>query len=166
MPRLSDAARKNLEEYVRGGGGLAFFMGPSIKSDTIDEYNEKLYRKGEGCSRSRSTSWSAWTCRTTSGSPSGSAACSRSTRSCSSAGDMQNHPALESSTRTTAGRRSRRTSTRSSSTSWSSTATSASTSSSSAARPGGVETLVYLQNTKPIDNYTKAVNDLTDQLQP
>ena len=31
---------------------------------------------------------------------------------------------------------------------------------------GGVETLVYLQNTKPIDNYTKAVNDLTDRSLP
>src|SRR5205807_6112727 len=29
----------------------------------------------------------------------------------------------------------------------------------------GVDRLVYLQNTKPIDNYTKAVNDLTDRLQ-
>src|SRR5205085_468256 len=48
VPRLSDAARKNLEDYVKGGGGLAFFMGPSIKSDTIKEYNERLYRNGEG----------------------------------------------------------------------------------------------------------------------
>jgi len=48
VPRLTDAARKNLEEYARGGGGVAFFMGPSIKSDIIAEYNEKLYRKGEG----------------------------------------------------------------------------------------------------------------------
>src|SRR5205823_2200911 len=31
---------------------------------------------------------------------------------------------------------------------------------------GGVETLAFLQNTKPIDNYTKAVNDLTDRLLP
>src|SRR5262249_61818486 len=48
VPRIPDTVRKNLEEYVRGGGGLAFFMGPSIKSDIINEYNEKLYRKGEG----------------------------------------------------------------------------------------------------------------------
>ena len=71
-------------------------MGPSIKSDIIAEYNEKLYRKGEGIfpvpldkligvdvpedKRHRRQA---------------SAARSRSTRSCSSASDMQNHPAME-----------------------------------------------------------------------
>ena len=48
VPRLSPAALKNIEDYARSGGGVAFFMGPSIKSDVIAEYNEKLYRKGEG----------------------------------------------------------------------------------------------------------------------
>lgn len=48
VPRLSDLARKNLEDYVKAGGGVGFFMGPSIKSDVIAEYNDKLYRKGEG----------------------------------------------------------------------------------------------------------------------
>ena len=31
---------------------------------------------------------------------------------------------------------------------------------------GGVDTLMYLQNSKPIDNYTRAVNTLTDRLLP
>jgi uncharacterized membrane protein len=48
VPKISAPALKNLEEYVRSGGGLAFFMGPAIKSDVINDYNERLYRKGEG----------------------------------------------------------------------------------------------------------------------
>ncbi|MBI3823708.1 MAG: BatA domain-containing protein, partial [Planctomycetes bacterium] len=35
----------NLESYVREGGGVAFYMGPLVNAK---EYNEKLYRKGEG----------------------------------------------------------------------------------------------------------------------
>lgn len=48
VPRFSDAARKNLEAYTKAGGGVAFFMGPSIKADIIPEYNEKLYDGGKG----------------------------------------------------------------------------------------------------------------------
>ena len=68
VPKFSDAARKNLEDYVRSGGGVAFFMGPSIKSDTIKDYNERLYRKGEGIFPVPLDESSASTCRKTSGS--------------------------------------------------------------------------------------------------
>ncbi|MEZ6142035.1 MAG: BatA domain-containing protein [Zavarzinella sp.] len=47
-PRLSQQAIANLENYTRAGGGVAFFMGPSIRSDSVQEYNEKLYREGNG----------------------------------------------------------------------------------------------------------------------
>jgi len=48
VPRFSPAALKNLEAYAKGGGGVSFFMGPSVKADVIPEYNEKLYRDGKG----------------------------------------------------------------------------------------------------------------------
>jgi hypothetical protein len=42
---LSDKQRINLETYVRGGGGLAFFLGPQVSADY---YNKNLYRGGKG----------------------------------------------------------------------------------------------------------------------
>jgi Aerotolerance regulator N-terminal len=48
VPRFTPTVIKGLEEYVKAGGGVAFFMGPSIKSDVIVQYNELLYRKNEG----------------------------------------------------------------------------------------------------------------------
>jgi hypothetical protein len=164
VPRLSDGARKNLEEYVRGGGGLAFFMGPSIKSDTIAEYNEKLYRKGEGLfpvPLDKAVGVDV---------PEDKRIAEKIRRTFTLnkkllvRRDMQNHPALEKLYKDNRGQAVRedeyekffnfvvidryigvnqqqlRSAT-------------------------GVDTLVYLQNTKPIDNYTKAVNDLTDRLQ-
>jgi len=165
VPRLSDAARKNVEDYVRSGGGLAFFMGPSIKSDTIVDYNEKLYRKGEGIfpvpldklvgvdvpdnirfaeRMKRMASWS---------------------KKVLVREEMRSHPALEKLYKDNRGQAvhedeyekffqvlilDRYVGVN-----------------QQQLRGGlsGVETLVSLQNTKPIDNYTKAVNDLTDRLQ-
>jgi hypothetical protein len=46
--RLSEAAVKNLEDYIRTGGGVAIFLGPDIKTPDATFYNEKLYRKGAG----------------------------------------------------------------------------------------------------------------------
>lgn len=46
--RFTDNAIKNLEEYVRAGGGVAIFLGPEIKTPDAVFYNEKLYKKGEG----------------------------------------------------------------------------------------------------------------------
>ena len=48
VPRFTPAALANLEAYAKAGGGVAFFMGPSVKADVIPEYNEKLYRDGKG----------------------------------------------------------------------------------------------------------------------
>ncbi len=48
VPRFTPAALRNLEAYAKGGGGVSFFMGPSVKADVIPEYNEKLYRDGKG----------------------------------------------------------------------------------------------------------------------
>jgi hypothetical protein len=49
VPRLSDKAVANLETYVKSGGGVAFFMGPSIKPNDIKEfYNAKLWNEGKG----------------------------------------------------------------------------------------------------------------------
>lgn len=45
VPKLSDKARTNLEEHVKAGGGVAFFLGDKIQSA---HYNRQLYRKGEG----------------------------------------------------------------------------------------------------------------------
>src|SRR5262245_61631726 len=166
VPRLSDAARKNIEDYVKSGGGLAFFMGPSIKSDVVAEYNEKLYRKGEGVfpvplnkvigvdvpeeKRIAEKIRRTFTFN----------------KKLLIRRDMRSHIALEKLYKDNRGQ---------------------------AVQEdeyekffnfvvldryvevnqqqlrggiGGVETLVYLQNTKPIDNYTKAVNDLTDKLLP
>lgn len=166
VPRLSDAARKNLEDYVKGGGGLAFFMGPSIKSDTIVEYNDKLYRKGEGAfpvPLDRLVGLDV---------PEDKRIAERIRRTfilnkkLLVRKEMRDHPALERLYKDNRGQ---------------------------AIKEdeyekffnfvvidryvgvnqqqlrgglGGVDTLVYLQNTKPMDNYTKAVNDLTDRLLP
>ena len=49
VPKLTEAARKNLEDFAAAGGGLAFFVGPNCKGvETTKMYNEQLYRKGEG----------------------------------------------------------------------------------------------------------------------
>jgi hypothetical protein len=45
VPRLADDELAALEEFVRGGGGLAIFVGPEIDRAF---YNERLYRNGEG----------------------------------------------------------------------------------------------------------------------
>jgi len=45
VPELDEQAAKNLENYVRGGGSVAFFMGPRIRPEF---YNQKLYRDGKG----------------------------------------------------------------------------------------------------------------------
>jgi hypothetical protein len=45
VPRLDDAEVAALEEYVRGGGGLALFLGGQTQPRF---YNELLYRDGEG----------------------------------------------------------------------------------------------------------------------
>ncbi|HLJ93667.1 MAG TPA: BatA domain-containing protein [Gemmataceae bacterium] len=42
---LTRKARDNLEEYVRGGGSVAFFMGDLVRAD---QYNKDLYRDGKG----------------------------------------------------------------------------------------------------------------------
>jgi uncharacterized membrane protein len=166
VPRLSEPARKNIEDYVKTGGGLAFFMGPSIKSDVIGEYNEKLYRKGEGVfpvplnkvigvdvpeeKRIAEKIRRTFTFN----------------KKLLVRRDMRSHVALEKLYKDNRGQ---------------------------AVHEdeyekffnfvvldryvevnqqqlrggvGGVETLVYLQNTKPIDNYTPAVNTLTDKLLP
>ena len=46
MRELSDKQVTTLEEYVKAGGGVAFFMGDRITS--ADFYNKKLYRDGDG----------------------------------------------------------------------------------------------------------------------
>ena len=45
VPEIPADALKVLEEYVAQGGGLAWFMGPGVRTAF---YNEKLYRAGEG----------------------------------------------------------------------------------------------------------------------
>lgn len=45
VPRLADDELQTLEDYVRGGGGVAMFIGQD--SDRAF-YNERLYRNGEG----------------------------------------------------------------------------------------------------------------------
>jgi hypothetical protein len=165
VPRISDAARKNLEDYVKGGGGLAFFMGPSIKSDVIGEYNEKLFRKGEGVFPVPLDKLVGVDV------PDDKRIAERIRRTFTFnkkllvKREMQNHPALEKLYKDNRGQAVKedeyekffnfvvidryvgvnRQQLR--------------------GGVGGVETLVYLQNTKPMDNYTKAVNDLTDKLQ-
>lgn len=44
-PRLDDRAVANLEDYVRGGGGLGIFMGPEVN---LAFYANQLYRDGHG----------------------------------------------------------------------------------------------------------------------
>ncbi len=46
IPTLSPLALQKLDTYVQGGGGVAFFMGPSIREPKF--YNEKLYNDGKG----------------------------------------------------------------------------------------------------------------------
>jgi hypothetical protein len=45
VPRLADNELAALEEYVRAGGGVAFFVGPDAERAY---FNERLYRRGEG----------------------------------------------------------------------------------------------------------------------
>src|SRR5260370_40604617 len=45
VPELDERAAKNLEDYVKGGGSVAFFMGPRVRPEF---YNQKLYRDGKG----------------------------------------------------------------------------------------------------------------------
>lgn len=45
VARLDDSAITSLEQYARGGGGVAFFMGDAVNPRF---YNEKLYRAGQG----------------------------------------------------------------------------------------------------------------------
>lgn len=45
VPRLDGRAVESLEAYVRGGGGVAIFVGPGT---LIDFYNRSLYRDGQG----------------------------------------------------------------------------------------------------------------------
>lgn len=45
VPGLSDPAVRNLEEFVRNGGGCGFWLGDKVKPA---EYNKGLYRDGDG----------------------------------------------------------------------------------------------------------------------
>jgi hypothetical protein len=45
VPKLSDKARANLEEHVKAGAGVAFFVGDKVQPAY---YNRQLHRKGEG----------------------------------------------------------------------------------------------------------------------
>jgi hypothetical protein len=45
VPQLEAAEAENLEQYVRGGGGVAFFLGDEVVPAA---YNRRLYRDGEG----------------------------------------------------------------------------------------------------------------------
>ena len=45
VPGLSEPAAKNLEQYVRDGGGAAFFLGPDVRPA---DYNKLLYADGTG----------------------------------------------------------------------------------------------------------------------
>lgn len=45
VPRLDDGAIRKLEKYVRGGGGLAFFLGDHVNPT---HYSEQLYNDGQG----------------------------------------------------------------------------------------------------------------------
>jgi hypothetical protein len=45
VPRLDGRAVESLETYVRGGGGVAIFVGPNTLTDF---YNNSLYRGGQG----------------------------------------------------------------------------------------------------------------------
>jgi uncharacterized membrane protein len=45
VPRLDPRAVQNLDQYVRGGGGLAVFIGPNVNTAW---YNSNLYKDGQG----------------------------------------------------------------------------------------------------------------------
>jgi len=45
VPTLDPKAVETLEAYVRGGGGVAFFVGPNVN---FNSYNARMYRDGEG----------------------------------------------------------------------------------------------------------------------
>ena len=45
VPDLTDEQLAQLEQFVKDGGGVAFFMGPRVRSSF---YNEQLYKKGQG----------------------------------------------------------------------------------------------------------------------
>lgn len=45
VDRIDPKGVESLEQYVRGGGGLAIFAGPNMN---VDFYNRTLYRDGEG----------------------------------------------------------------------------------------------------------------------
>ncbi|MFO0904120.1 MAG: BatA domain-containing protein [Pirellulales bacterium] len=45
VDRLDETAVKNLEQFARSGGGVAFFAGPNTNQRF---YTDRLYRKGEG----------------------------------------------------------------------------------------------------------------------
>ncbi|MSR54979.1 MAG: hypothetical protein EXS09_17080 [Gemmataceae bacterium] len=165
VPKLSDAARKNVEEYVRGGGGLAFFMGPSIKSDTIQEYNEKLYRKGEGIFPVPLDKPIGVDVPDDKRFAERIKRISTFNKKLLIQREMQSHPALEKLYKDNRGQAVRENDYEKF---FNFVVIDRYVSVNQQQLRGGlsgVEKLVYLQNTKPIDNYTKAVNDLTDRLQ-
>jgi hypothetical protein len=45
VPQLTTAQVKNLERYVKEGGGVGIFLGPDVRSQN---YNTEMYRDGEG----------------------------------------------------------------------------------------------------------------------
>lgn len=45
IPAVTESQREKLEAYVKGGGGLAFFLGPDVRPSA---YREQLYRDGKG----------------------------------------------------------------------------------------------------------------------
>jgi hypothetical protein len=45
VPAVTESQREKLEAYVKGGGGLAFFLGPDVRPAA---YRDQLYRNGTG----------------------------------------------------------------------------------------------------------------------
>ncbi len=45
VPKFSPLQQRNLEDYVKAGGGVAFFMGPNVQPEY---YNKNLYAGGAG----------------------------------------------------------------------------------------------------------------------
>ncbi|HEX4610004.1 MAG TPA: BatA domain-containing protein, partial [Urbifossiella sp.] len=45
VPAVTESQREKLEAYVKGGGGLAFFLGPDVRPAA---YRDQLYRNGAG----------------------------------------------------------------------------------------------------------------------
>jgi hypothetical protein len=45
VPKLTDDQLGRLEQFVKEGGGVAFFMGPKVEAGY---YNDQLYKKGQG----------------------------------------------------------------------------------------------------------------------